>query len=68
MLAKNLLPYLGAAVFFSTAPLTAQGPAEAAHSYTTAHQPELVQRFSDLLAIPNVAADPAGLKRNADLL
>jgi acetylornithine deacetylase/succinyl-diaminopimelate desuccinylase-like protein len=46
----------------------AQTPGGAAHSYTQAHRAELVQQFSELLAIPNVAADPAGLKRNADTL
>jgi len=48
--------------------LTAQTPAEAAHQYTAAHQEELIHQFSHLLAIPNVAADPANLKRNADTL
>jgi len=49
-------------------PLAAQTPAETARQYVTAHKAELTKQFSDLLAIPNVAADPAGLKRNADLL
>jgi len=48
--------------------LAAQGAAEAARQYTTAHQAELIQEFSEFLSIPNVAADPASLKRNADLL
>ena len=48
--------------------LNAQTPAEAARQYTTLHQTELTQEFSKLLSIPNVAADPANLKRNADLL
>jgi acetylornithine deacetylase/succinyl-diaminopimelate desuccinylase-like protein len=48
--------------------LAAQTPPEAARSYVKAHQPELVQGFSDLLAIPNVALDPASLQRNADTL
>jgi acetylornithine deacetylase/succinyl-diaminopimelate desuccinylase-like protein len=43
-------------------------PPEAARQYTAAHRAELVQQFSDFLSIPNVAADPANLKRNADLL
>lgn len=43
-------------------------PASAARDYTTAHKPELTQSFSDFLSIPNVAADPAGLQRNADQL
>jgi acetylornithine deacetylase/succinyl-diaminopimelate desuccinylase-like protein len=70
MLSRTSLPLLCASVFFSSHLLAAQTamPAEAARQYTSAHKPELVQRFSDLLAIPNVAADPEGLKRNADLL
>jgi acetylornithine deacetylase/succinyl-diaminopimelate desuccinylase-like protein len=72
MLSRTSLPLLCASVFFSSHLLAAQTsvamPAEAARQYTSAHKPELVQRFSDLLAIPNVAADPEGLKRNANLL
>jgi acetylornithine deacetylase/succinyl-diaminopimelate desuccinylase-like protein len=37
-------------------------------SYTEAHRAELTKEFRDFLAIPNVAADPAGLERNADFL
>jgi acetylornithine deacetylase/succinyl-diaminopimelate desuccinylase-like protein len=37
-------------------------------SYTKAHRAELTGRFRDFLSIPNVAADPAGLKQNADFL
>lgn len=48
--------------------LAAQTPAEAARQFTDAHKEALTQRFSDFLSIPNVAADPAGLQRNADLL
>lgn len=51
-----------------TSGLGAQTPAEAARKYRSDHQVELTHRFSDFLSIPNVAADPAGLKRNADLL
>ena len=57
-----------AALLFSLATaIAAQTPPEAARNYTVAHRAELVQRFSELLSIPNVAADPANLKRNADL-
>jgi acetylornithine deacetylase/succinyl-diaminopimelate desuccinylase-like protein len=48
--------------------LSAQTPATAALQYTKAHQTELTQEFSKFLSIPNVAADPAGLRGNADLL
>jgi acetylornithine deacetylase/succinyl-diaminopimelate desuccinylase-like protein len=43
-------------------------PPQAAHNYTAPRQSELIQQFSDFLAIPNVAADPAGLHRNAEFL
>jgi acetylornithine deacetylase/succinyl-diaminopimelate desuccinylase-like protein len=47
----------------------AQSPApQAARQYTATHQAELTQQFSDFLSIANVAADPAGLQRNADFL
>jgi len=48
--------------------IAAQTPLLAAREYTAAHQAELVQQFVDLLSIPNVAADPGNLKRNAELL
>src|SRR5271169_2854442 len=48
--------------------LAAETPAEAVRQYTTAHQAKLTQEFSEFLSIPNVAADPANLRRNADLL
>ncbi len=48
--------------------IAAQTPPEAAREYTAAHRAELVRQFSELLSIPNVAADPANLRRNADLL
>jgi acetylornithine deacetylase/succinyl-diaminopimelate desuccinylase-like protein len=50
------------------APAFAQTPAQAANRYTTAHRSPLVQSFSSFLSIPNVAADPDGLRRNAGLL
>ena len=46
----------------------AQSVPEAARQYTSAHRSELTDEFGKFLSIPNVAADPAGLKRNADLL
>ncbi|MDE3202050.1 MAG: M20/M25/M40 family metallo-hydrolase [Acidobacteriota bacterium] len=43
-------------------------PSEAAARYTNAHQPELTREFQEFLSIPNVAADPASLERNAYFL
>jgi acetylornithine deacetylase/succinyl-diaminopimelate desuccinylase-like protein len=62
------LSYLAAFLLCLATAIAAQTPPEATHEYTAAHRAELVQQFSELLAIPNVAADPANLKRNADLL
>jgi len=47
---------------------TAETPAAAAHEYTTAHRDDLIQAFSHFLSMPNVAADPDGLRRNAAFL
>src|SRR5579864_2679565 len=43
-------------------------PPEAAKRYTAAHQPGLVRQFSEFLSIPNVAADPVNLEKNANFL
>jgi hypothetical protein len=37
-------------------------------SYTEVQWAELTGKFRDFLSIPNVAADPDGLKQNADFL
>src|SRR5271170_4155775 len=72
MPAKQHIACLGFAIVLQAnlalAQVTVATPAEAARQYATANQSELLQRFSDFLAIPNVAADPDNLKRNADLL
>src|ERR1035438_4052553 len=56
------------ALLWLTSTLAAQTPAEAARQYTAAHRAKLTQEFSEFLSIPNVAADPANLRRNADFL
>jgi acetylornithine deacetylase/succinyl-diaminopimelate desuccinylase-like protein len=62
------LHILCSALLGLTCALAAETPVEAARQYTTAHQAKLTQEFSTFLSVPNVAADPANLKRNADLL
>ncbi|RPI49904.1 MAG: peptidase M20, partial [Acidobacteria bacterium] len=42
-----------------------RGPVDA---YVAAHQQDIVRELVELLSIPNVAADRANIKRNADLL
>jgi acetylornithine deacetylase/succinyl-diaminopimelate desuccinylase-like protein len=69
MRTRQILPCLCTLVLCIAPTLTAQQtPAAAAHDYTAAHRPELLQQFTQFLTIPNVAADPAGLQRNADFL
>ncbi len=43
-------------------------PPAAAKAYVTARQPELLAQYEHFLSIPNVAADPANLRANADFL
>ncbi len=43
-------------------------PPAAAKAYVTSRQPQLLQQFEEFLSIPNVAADPSGLHKNADFL
>jgi acetylornithine deacetylase/succinyl-diaminopimelate desuccinylase-like protein len=52
----------------SGAPPCAQGLGRQVETYVTAHQREIVGELADLLAVPNVRADPAGIRRNAELL
>ena len=40
----------------------------AARRYAAQNEPAILRQFSDLLSIPNVAADRANIRRNADLL
>ncbi len=56
------------ALLLTASALLAQGPADAARSYVAPRKAELTRQFSDFLSIPNVAADLAGLKKNADFL
>ena len=68
MISKLKRSVLATALLCLAHAVAAQTPAEAARKYTTANQTELVQQFSQFLSMPNVAADPANLKRNADKL
>ena len=47
----------------------AQGPAvEAARRYREAHGARILSDYAELLSIPNVPADPAGLRRTAEAI
>jgi len=63
------LPLLLYGIFALTSfALQAQDPVEAARQWRIQHQSDILERFTALLSIPNVAADPANLSRNADVL
>lgn len=55
-------------VLVSVVAVWAQDPVAAARQWRLQHQDALLQGFKSLLAIPNIAADPAGLDRNATTL
>src|SRR5215469_15275471 len=62
-----MLRLLILALILSTS-LFAQSPGIAAHDYRVAHEQEILEEFSTLLAIPNVASDKPNIQRNADAL
>jgi acetylornithine deacetylase/succinyl-diaminopimelate desuccinylase-like protein len=43
-------------------------PVEAIREYRTANAARILEQFAELLAIPNVASDASGIRRNADYL
>ena len=63
---KRLI-YLGMLVSLFTAGLSAQQRKEV-DAFLTTHRQEIVREFVELLSIPNVAADRANIKRNAEVL
>jgi len=63
----RIAPLLALVAFALSAPAQ-QTPAQIAHAYTAAHQSELLRQFEDFVSIPDVAADSANLRRNADYL
>jgi len=66
MLARPTRIVLAALLF--SAVLSAQSPKQAADQWRAAHERQILQEFSWLLAIPNVAKDKANIQRNADAL
>jgi acetylornithine deacetylase/succinyl-diaminopimelate desuccinylase-like protein len=45
-----------------------ESPAQAAHRWRVAHEQQILQEFSALLAIPDVASDTSNIARNASAL
>ena len=55
--------------FTTSAPAQTGGAARgAAHAYRVANEGKIVSEFAELLAMPNLASDSAGIRRNADYL
>ena len=57
-----------AALFSSSIIVLAQTPKDAADAWRTAHEAQILQEFTGLLSIPNVANDAENIQRNADTL
>jgi acetylornithine deacetylase/succinyl-diaminopimelate desuccinylase-like protein len=57
-----------AAILFFSAALCAQTAKDAAQQWRVAHEQQILQEFTDLLSIPNVASDTGNIRRNADAL
>ena len=61
-------PLVLASLCVLTTGLIAQSPKQAAQQWRAVHEPQILQEFAALLAIPNVASDKANIQRNADAL
>ena len=57
-----------AAILLASALLSAQTPADAARQWRVAHEQQILQEFTGLLSIPNVASDSTNIQRNAETL
>jgi len=57
-----------AAILLPAAFLFAQTPKDAAQHWRNAHEQHILQEFTGLLSIPNVASDKPNIQRNADTL
>jgi acetylornithine deacetylase/succinyl-diaminopimelate desuccinylase-like protein len=56
---------LGLPVAVARTPLSAP---QAAHQWRVGHEQQILQEFTNLLAIPDVATDTSNIRRNADVL
>ena len=62
----NRSSFFGMVLWFAPLGLAAQtSPVEAVRAYRVAHGPAILKGFAELLSIPNVARDSAGINRNA---
>ncbi len=66
-MSRRPVPPVLATLTLTTA-LLGQTPKQAADQWRAAHGQQILQEFTTLLAIPNVASDKANIQRNADAL
>jgi acetylornithine deacetylase/succinyl-diaminopimelate desuccinylase-like protein len=64
----NIRIVILATLIFCNIGASAQSPAEAVRQWHVAHHDEILQEFTTLLSIPNVASDSVNIQRNADTL
>jgi acetylornithine deacetylase/succinyl-diaminopimelate desuccinylase-like protein len=57
-----------AAAFSAQAQSTGTAARAAAREYVQGHESEILNEFAELLAMPNLASDSVGIRRNADYL
>lgn len=55
-------------IFLTACCAAAQSAPQAAREWTAAHRQQILEQFTSLLAIPNVASDAANIVRNAETL
>src|SRR3569832_620228 len=66
---KIFRAFAGCTVFcLLTAGSFAATPETDIRAYTTAHQQAILDQFTELLKIPNIASDKDGIRRNADAI
>lgn len=68
MIARTAKSIVLAAALWGSSVLFAQTPQQAADQWRAAHEQEILQEFTGLLSIPNVAGDTNNIQRNADVL
>ena len=68
MIQRRLAVALASTLFLPALVFAQTTPKAAADQYRASHEQQILQEFTSLLAIPNVASDKANIKRNAEIL
>jgi hypothetical protein len=63
---RALILFAVVAISIAVQAQSSQRAASAAHQWRTGHQTEILQQFTTLLSIPNVASDHENIQRNAN--